>query len=144
MSKLSLCFSIYVGLMLVCSVGCQGDSFSLAPVTGVVTANGEPVSGLKVAFYPKPTKENPTPGPFASGTTGDQGNFSLVLRDGREGAVVGVNRVGFHLLGASQSALQSAKDNLNELKGKPQENREDIRIFKEKICLLYTSPSPRD
>jgi hypothetical protein len=118
-------------LLLVISTGCGGPK--LAPVSGIVTAGGDPVNGVKVVFYPKPTDDNPVPGPYASGVTDSQGKFTLVSRGGRNGACLGINQVGFQLLGASKSELQGAQSALRLLKGNPRDNKDSIAEIENKI-----------
>ena len=92
--------------------------------------------GMEVVFYPKPTEENPTPGPFSVGTTDNEGKFTLVTRNGDPGAVIGINQVGFELPGASQSALDAAKNNLQELMGDPAANKEGIMLVRDRIATI--------
>ncbi|PQO37639.1 hypothetical protein DTL21_06755 [Bremerella cremea] len=71
-------------LSLMCVVGCSGDS--MAPVTGVVTLDGKPVSGLEVNFEPTgDTKDRTT----ATGYTQEDGSYSLVYPGFKEGAPLG-------------------------------------------------------
>lgn len=112
--------------------GCNFGS-ELAPVSGKVTADGAPVAGVRIVFYPKPTEDNPAPGPFAEGETDDQGRFTLVSRDVHLGACVGVNQIRFQLPNASKSELQGAQSALRLLKGNPQQNRAEIKQMEEKV-----------
>jgi len=68
--------------------GCQGDGKpEVAPTTGVVTYDGEPVAKASVAFVPMGEAPN------AIGTTDDEGRFTLTTFNPGDGAVVGAHRV---------------------------------------------------
>lgn len=71
-------------------VGCGSE---YPTVSGTVTANGQPVEGIKVLFSPVSTRENPFPGPYAEGTTDKNGAYSLVTRHGSTGGTTGENIV---------------------------------------------------
>ncbi|MBX3440044.1 MAG: hypothetical protein KF861_21315 [Planctomycetaceae bacterium] len=82
--------------LLMCS-GCGGrDLPKLAPVTGIVTIDGQPVEGVLVAFYPQ-GNTGPTGGPSGgrpgTGVTDAEGRYDLMYFEGERGAVVGPNRV---------------------------------------------------
>lgn len=69
---------------LMCIVGCTGES--MVPVTGTVTLDGKPVSGLEVNF--EPTGEIGNRG-TATGYTQADGSFSLMYPGYKEGAPLG-------------------------------------------------------
>lgn len=67
--------------------GCGGSKFPLAPVSGQVRLNGEPLANAHVNF-------TPTAGGFGStGVTDSEGRYSLKTVKGEEGAVVGGHSV---------------------------------------------------
>lgn len=68
--------------------GCNDSGLDLAPVGGTVTLDGKPVPEAAVLFLP----DDPTMGPPASGTTDDQGRFTLNTAN-RPGAAVGPHKV---------------------------------------------------
>jgi hypothetical protein len=68
-------------------VGCS-NRFKLAEVKGKVTLKGKPLPKIMVEFIP-----DAPAGPRASGTTDENGLYTLVCDDKRPGAVVGPNRV---------------------------------------------------
>ena len=79
---------LFLGLL---AAGCTGGP-KLVPVTGKVTMNGKPLKNAKVDFHPDPDMGNTGPG--SSGTTDENGNFTLVCSQGaKPGAVVGHHRV---------------------------------------------------
>lgn len=75
------------GLLLV--VGCgKSSEFPLAPVSGTVTQNGNPLAGVNVMFMPESGKGAPS-----GGLTDASGKFSLQYNNGQSGAVLGQHRV---------------------------------------------------
>lgn len=66
--------------------GCGGTSLRepTAPVTGVVTYNGEPVGGATVVFGPASGQDQP-----ATGTTDAEGRFTLTTYEQGDGAILG-------------------------------------------------------
>ncbi len=74
-----------LGLMTF-ALGCGDSGPQLAPVTGQVLLDGEPVADAGVLFSPD------SPGPAASGSTDEQGKFSL-MTGSRDGALVSSHRV---------------------------------------------------
>lgn len=56
--------------------------------------DGEPVSGATVVFTPVGSAAAPIPGPYSSGVTNEQGEFTLRTRRDDDGAVPGPHRVG--------------------------------------------------
>jgi len=67
-------------------IGCGSDGLGTAPVSGMVTLDGEPVEGAGVMFSPV------KPGPIAMGTTDTEGRF--VLATGRlPGAMLGEHQI---------------------------------------------------
>jgi hypothetical protein len=85
------------GLLLVLSLlaaGC-GPSYKLAPVSGRVTLDGDPVPNVLVTFEPLAVKAfNPNPGPNSSGVTDADGRYTLRTIDAdKPGAVVARHRV---------------------------------------------------
>jgi hypothetical protein len=82
-----------LGITLLAAVaGCGGGggTISTAPVSGVVTLNGEPLANASISFQPIASGN---PGPPSSDKTDEEGNFTLHFADGKEGAVVGKHKV---------------------------------------------------
>jgi hypothetical protein len=71
-------------------VGCSSRP-KLAEVKGTVRLKGKPLAKVMVEFIP----DRPN-GPRATGTTNDDGEFTLICDDQRPGAMVGPNRVVLH------------------------------------------------
>jgi hypothetical protein len=72
------------------AAGCSGGP-KLAEVKGAVTLDGRPLAKVMVEFIP-----DGTTGPRATGTTDENGQYTLLCDDQRRGAVVGPNRVVLH------------------------------------------------
>jgi hypothetical protein len=85
-----------VALLFASSVaGCNQDPFRVAPVSGRVTLDGQPVAQTAVMFQPL-SAGNPNPGPGSFGITDAEGRYTLKLV-GKEtpGGVVGKHMVRF-------------------------------------------------
>lgn len=73
--------------------GCGGTDYPLAPVSGVVTLDGEPLAGAAVVFQPKPAEPVEKAAPGSVGRTDDQGRFALATVHEEPGAALGRHRV---------------------------------------------------
>jgi hypothetical protein len=85
--RLAACYGVLVGAVGG-TAGCNSSGLDLAPVTGVVTLDGQPVADAGLYFTPVDAKQ----GPPAVGTTDAEGVFSMITAN-QEGAVVGEHRV---------------------------------------------------
>jgi hypothetical protein len=99
-------------LVLSCLIiGCQGDSFTVVPVSGTVKLNGKVLENAYVELQPVGGDLNSKPGPGSVGKTDKQGRFTLTLTDGsdRKGAVVGkhVVRIALDEPGKGDSSLDA-------------------------------------
>ncbi len=81
-------FAVLLGALL--ATGCSGRP-PLAEVSGKVLLNGQPIKNVQVNFHPDPDKG--TRGKGSTGTTDENGNFTLTYEDGVPGAIVGHHRV---------------------------------------------------
>jgi hypothetical protein len=80
---------ILAGLL---TIGCSGGK--IAPVSGKVTLDGQPLAGATVVFQPISSDKNVNPGPGSQGKTDEQGVYSLkMVGEGTNGAKVGKHRV---------------------------------------------------
>jgi len=74
-------------------VGCGGSEYPLAPVSGRLTMDGQPLHGININFQPvaKDPKNNPLSGPGSYARTDADGRYALktVIPVDLEGAVVG-------------------------------------------------------
>ena len=89
-TSLVLKFFVVVSLSL---LGCRDSS--VAPVSGKVTLGGDPVDGVRLVFSPKLNDDGKSPGPWSSGVTNSDGEYSLKTRHKKNGAVVGKHVVAF-------------------------------------------------
>jgi hypothetical protein len=72
------------------SLGCGGKNYPLAPVSGRVTMDNEPLVGAEVRFFPTESKDLP----FATGTTDNDGRYELhLVTEPSPGAIIGTHRV---------------------------------------------------
>jgi hypothetical protein len=87
-SRLSLLAALLV------LAGCSKGPYDVAPVSGRVTLNGQPVANVAVMFQPMAAGGNYNPGPGSYGITDADGRYTLKLI-GKEtaGAVVGKHKV---------------------------------------------------
>ncbi len=79
-----------LGTVLGCS---RGDAPQTAPVEGIVTLAGKPLSNVGVTFLPTGS------GPIAAGNTNEKGQFALRTVKPGDGAVIGTHKV---VLGAAE------------------------------------------
>ena len=91
--KNRILFKFSLLFCLVCLSGCGGGDF--APVTGVVTVNGQPMANVRVVFAPMATADTIEPGPPSLGVTDSEGRYELSTKDGSYGAVAGQHTVTF-------------------------------------------------
>ncbi len=85
-------FVLYAILALVLG-GCDASPFDVAPVSGRVTLDGEPLANAKIAFSPMMQSDSPVVGPGSIGKTDEQGRYTLETFHGDTGAVVGSHAV---------------------------------------------------
>jgi hypothetical protein len=78
--------------ILFISIGGCSDN-KLAPVSGRVLVDGEPIANLVVLFQPMGSASNPNPGKGSAGRTDKDGRFTLEQDAGVPGAVVGKHKV---------------------------------------------------
>ncbi|MCA9236955.1 MAG: hypothetical protein KDA44_15875 [Planctomycetales bacterium] len=76
---------------MVCGCGPKAP-YDLAPVSGVVTLDGEPLAGGVVSFQPR-ADGDVAPGPGSTGRCDKSGQFTLQTIKGEPGAVVGAHHV---------------------------------------------------
>lgn len=94
---------VLAAVALALPIGCGDDGYVLAPVSGRVLVDGEPVAGLRISFEPIGGADRPVPGPESIAVTEDDGGFRLYTTDTeRRGAVVGPCRVRIWSLPADQ------------------------------------------
>ena len=83
-------FGFLLTFSLVTFLGC-GGKYKMAPVTGTITVDGNPLADATVSFTPQAVG---TESPASTGKTDQAGKYSLSLViDGTNGAVVGKHQV---------------------------------------------------
>jgi hypothetical protein len=83
-------------VLIVFLCGCSESSkpYKTAPVSGVITLDGQPLAAAHVTFMPvQEAQGRSQSGPEASGETGTDGRYALKTVFGDIGASVGKNRV---------------------------------------------------
>src|SRR5262245_48265312 len=98
-------------LLLLPCLGCGGVKY--APVSGKVTMDGQPLSNAHVNFQPI-AEGTMNPGPGSHGKTDENGNYTLEVVGGGQGAVVGKHRVTVSLLIGTYDPNSDAKKPLPE------------------------------
>lgn len=84
---------IIVVLLLFCS-GCESRPYEVAPVSGTIFLDNEPLSGAIINTQPVAASSSSSPGPGSFGRTDEDGRYTLELVNPAEtGAVVGRHRV---------------------------------------------------
>lgn len=73
--------------------GCSGNPYEIAPVSGRITLDGDPVAKAIVSFEPVGEGDKLRLGPGSFGVTDAEGRYTLETVDRRSGAVVGEHRV---------------------------------------------------
>jgi len=90
-----------IGLVIF-GVGCRKSDVNLAPVSGVVTLDGEPMKGVIVVFQPET-------GPPSSAITDTEGQFELQYNVKFGGALVGKQKVRLQALDNETAAEWAAE-----------------------------------
>jgi hypothetical protein len=80
-------------LCLVALCGCGQGGKDLAPVSGTVTLDGEPLADGVIIFQPIADDSNPNPGAGSTARTDSEGKFSLETINRKPGAIVGTHKV---------------------------------------------------
>lgn len=113
MRNFSLITAALSAIFLILATGC-GNIGSLAPVSGTVTYDGEPVPKLKVIFSPEPIGDNNTVGPYSQGVTDENGRFKLATRYKDNGAFIGRHRLSLEYTDISESAMADLQSDIND------------------------------
>jgi hypothetical protein len=73
--------------------GCGGQSYPIAPVSGVVTLDGQPLAAARIGFEPRRQGDSVNAGPGSYAKTDAQGRFQLTTLDDQDGAVATTHEV---------------------------------------------------
>jgi len=103
-------FTIFVLIL----AGCGGSEFPLAPVSGTVTFDGEPLKGAEVVFAPMESDGVINVGPASVGITDDNGSYVLKpVRGEGDGAVVTKHRVSVVVKGIDEIEIAAKVEQIN-------------------------------
>ncbi len=91
MSGFRTAAALVVGVVAL-AAGCAGEVEQLAPVSGAVTVNGQPVPSGNVTFYPDSSKGNASQHQ-PTGRLDATGKFELFVPGGKKGAPAGWYKV---------------------------------------------------
>ena len=104
------CSRIELAVVALCILaGCSRSPYELAPVDGVVTIDGKPITDAKVMFAPIAQGENRNSGKPAFSELGPDGSFVLTTYHDRDGAVVEIHRVTILRLEADTQSGQAGR-----------------------------------
>ena len=120
-------------LLLATALGCGGGR-KVAPVSGKVTMNGQPLVGAMISFQPDVDSYEDAPG--STGKTNDKGEYALMTSTGESGARVGKHKVLINLW----STKPGGKDAPTERGGPPLEDKVPRR-YNDATELTFTVPS---
>jgi len=73
--------------------GCGGSEFGLAPVSGTVTVDGQPLKNGYIGFSPLPKEGSVNAGRPSETQTDEQGRFVMKTVDSKDGAVIAEHKV---------------------------------------------------
>jgi len=114
-------------------IGCSGKGYKLAPVSGKVTADGKPVANIRVVFAPRrPEEGKAVSGPWSSGRTNEQGEYTLLTRYDEKGAVVGINDVSFAYDDMDPDTYEDLQDELAGARNG--EDKEEFERIKKQVA----------
>ncbi len=81
-----------IALSTLAALGCESKPYGLVPVSGIVTLDGQPVSGVRVTFQPS-GRDAENPGPGSSAFSDASGRYELKTVRDEPGAVAGQHTV---------------------------------------------------
>ena len=91
--------------MLIVVAGCSSSPYSLVPVSGTVTLDGQPLAGGVINFQPV-GEGTVTVGPGSTARIDAAGRFSLSTIRGQPGAVVAKHRVKIYSYSAETAKIE--------------------------------------
>ncbi len=105
----------FFAIPILALAGCSDTEYSLAPVSGKVTLDGKPVDGIRLVFSPMANETNTDPGPWSTGVTNSDGEYTLETRHKKTGAAVGKHTVMFEFDDAED--IETLREELAEARG---------------------------
>lgn len=125
-----LAFALTVSIA--CFSGCSpSDQPELGQVTGKVTMNGEPLTGIDVVFQPDSGRP-------ARGKTNDMGEYKLIYIRDTLGAKIGNNRVEIAPVEGGEEEDEVQADDVDSL---PQTKRKLVKASKPRVPARYNLES---
>lgn len=100
---------LLIGLLAAMVAGCSQGPYEVAPVSGVVTLNGEPLPDATVSFAPIGSEKDVV-GPGSSGTTNESGEYELKTFKDETGAIVGMHTVRISTFKSKFKDLRNSDD----------------------------------
>lgn len=101
-------------ILIVLAAGCSDGQFPLAPISGTVTFDGEPLEGAEVVFAPMENDNSVIVGPASVGYTDQQGRYTLKTVRGAQGAIVTNHRVSVGFGEIDEAAVAAKVDAITE------------------------------
>lgn len=106
---------VLIAIISFSSAGCRKNNpFDLAPVSGIVTVDGQPTPGIVVVFTPVATDKTAIVGPFSSAITDADGKFTLKSKQGDFGAVIGSHSVSCQYRSYDPEAVANLKQKIQQ------------------------------
>jgi hypothetical protein len=90
---------LLLGLAVVSALGCGGPK-AFAPVSGKVMMDGKALPNASVSFAPIPPEGSHEAGVPSTGTTNENGEFTLQGVNGKDGAQIGMHIVSISVINA--------------------------------------------
>ena len=114
--RMLTCLFGLVTVIVMVTGGC-GKGSNIAPVSGKLTLDGQPMPGVRIVFSPRSMGgENNNPGPYSFAVTDENGDYSLITRYKDEGAIIGPHVVTMQYPDAPPGTLERLKSLLGEAK----------------------------
>ncbi|QDT67526.1 hypothetical protein MalM25_04250 [Planctomycetes bacterium MalM25] len=82
-----------LALLSLAVLGCGGPDYVVAPVTGAVLLDGQPLTGGRISFAPQSSGESVKSGKPGFGDIQPDGSFVVSTYGEQDGAVVGKHRI---------------------------------------------------
>jgi hypothetical protein len=134
MTLRTLSLILFSGLLLV-STGCGDGVGSLAEVNGIVTLDGSPIENIQVLFTPQPTPETSIVGPTSFAKTDTSGKFTLKVKGGKAGAVVGEHKISCQYADYNPAAVQGIQYQLSQKQGDANALKAKLKKLKERVSI---------
>ena len=97
-------------ILMTCFAGCGKAGPELAPVSGRVTVDGQPMENVDVTFQPDEMR------PASYGRTDADGHYELGYKRGVQGALLGQHTVRIRSLAANAPKIAAQFDSQSELR----------------------------